>query len=180
VKADKDRESQNGFDGTWIAHPDLEPTARASFQHVLGENDNQKDRQRDDVLADAAALSGADLTEGDTTETGVRLNISVALQYINQWLSGNGAAAINNLMEDAATAEISRAQLWQWIIHAVPLDDGRTITSDLYLELRGEELAILNTDQDQHFDDAAAILDKLVLSDEFVDFLTIPAYQYLD
>ena len=83
-------------------------------------------------------------------------------------------------MEDAATAEISRAQLWQWIIHAVPLDDGRIITSDLYLALRAEELAILNTDQDQHFDDAAAILDKLVLSDEFVDFLTIPAYQYLD
>ena len=180
VKADKDRESQNGFDGTWIAHPDLEPTARASFQQVLGENDNQKDRQRDDVLADAAALSGANLTEGDTTEIGVRLNISVALQYINQWLSGNGAAAINNLMEDAATAEISRAQLWQWIIHSVPLDDGRIITADLYSELRAEELASLTADQDQRFDEAALILDQLVLSEEFVDFLTIPAYQYLE
>ena len=180
VKADKDRESQNGFDGTWIAHPDLEPTARASFQQVLGENDNQKDRQRDDVLADAAALSGANLTEGDTTETGVRLNISVALQYINQWLSGNGAVAINNLMEDAATAEISRAQLWQWIIHSVPLDDGRTITADLYSQLRSEELASLNANEDQHFSEAALILDQLVLSEEFVDFLTIPAYQYLE
>ena len=181
VQSDKDRESGDGFDGTWIAHPDLEPTARAAFGNILGERDNQKDRQRDDVIADASALSAAELTKGEITEEGIRMNISVALQYLNQWLDGNGAAAINNLMEDAATAEISRAQLWQWLRHEVELADGRNMSRSLYEEISQSELASLkSSSSENHFDSAAEILDGLVLNDEFEDFLTLPAYKYLD
>ena len=114
------------------------------------------------------------------TEAGLRLNISVALQYINSWLNGVGAAAINNLMEDAATAEISRGQLWQWIQHGAPLDDGRSVSAELYESLRDEELAALGGDSESRYGDARTILDQLVLNDEFTEFLTLPAYEYLD
>ncbi len=113
---------------------------------------------------------------GTISEAGLRLNISVALQYINAWLNGNGAAAINNLMEDAATAEISRSQLWQWIRQGSKLDDGRTITADLYDQLRTEELAKLGGSAAARYEESTELLDRLVLSPEFVEFLTFPAY----
>ncbi len=110
----------------------------------------------------------------------MRLNISVALQYINAWLNGNGAAAINNLMEDAATAEISRSQMWQWAHHGAKLDDGRAITAELYAMIRAEELGKLGGSGVSRYEEAAELLDGLVLSEEFVEFLTFPAYPYLD
>jgi malate synthase len=114
------------------------------------------------------------------TENGVRTNVSVALQYLASWLGGNGAAAINNLMEDAATAEISRSQLWQWRTHGAILDDGRPMTAELYTSIRDDELATLQLGvPTAPWSDAAELLDELVLSDQFVDFLTIPAYQRL-
>ena len=129
VREDKEREAGDGFDGTWVAHPDLVPVATEIFDRVLGERPNQKERLRDDVQVDAAELLDLRVPGGAITEAGVRNNVSVGLQYLDSWLRGNGAAAINNLMEDAATAEISRAQLWQWIHHGAPLDDGRAVTA---------------------------------------------------
>ena len=129
VREDKQREAGDGSDGTWVAHPDLVPVARAVFDEVLGERPNQKDRLREDVSGHCrTSCSTRALPGGRVTEAGVRTNISVALQYLASWLAGNGAAAINNLMEDAATAEISRAQLWQWRVHRVALDDGRPMS----------------------------------------------------
>ncbi|MEP6469515.1 MAG: malate synthase A, partial [Chloroflexota bacterium] len=118
---------------------------------------------------------------GQITEAGVRTNVSVALQYLASWLAGNGAAAINNLMEDAATAEISRSQLWQWRMHRADLDDGRPMSADLYAAIRDDEIGRLRASApDFRWTDAAALLDDLVLSEEFTDFLTVPAYQLLD
>ncbi|MEO6577796.1 MAG: malate synthase A, partial [Candidatus Limnocylindria bacterium] len=125
VRADKERESSDGFDGTWVAHPDLVSVAREVFDGVLGDRPNQKVSRRPEVDATAAGLIDASVPDGRITESGVRANISVGLAYLASWLAGNGAAAINNLMEDAATAEISRSQLWQWRTNGVPLDDGR-------------------------------------------------------
>jgi malate synthase len=135
---------------------------------------------REDVQADAAALLAIHVPGGQITEVGVRGNISVALQYLNSWLLGNGAAAIYNLMEDAATAEISRAQLWQWSHHGARLDDGRPVDAALYEQIRDEELAALGGADAERYGDAAAILDGLILNGTFLDFLTIPAYEYLD
>ncbi len=180
VRADKQRESTDGFDGTWVAHPDLVNVARDIFETNLGGARNQRERMREDVTVSAAELVSLDESGGSVSETGLRANISVALQYINSWLNGVGAAAINNLMEDAATAEISRGQLWQWIQHSAPLDDGRTITSDLYESLRDDELAALGGASESRFGDAVEILDQLVLNEEFTEFLTLPAYEYLD
>jgi malate synthase len=179
VRDDKHRESTDGFDGTWIAHPDLGPVAREEFGKALGDKPNQRERQRDDVVANAAALANVPETGGSISEEGVRLNVSVALQYLNQWLNGNGAAAINNLMEDAATAEISRAQLWQWLRHNAELTDGRSLTRELYQQIRVEELGELGGANAERYGEAAEILDGLVLEDEFVDFLTLPAYEHL-
>ncbi len=117
VREDKDREASQGFDGTWVAHPDLVPVAMESFDRVLGDRPNQIERQRDDVEARAAALLDVAATPGDVTEDGLRSNVSVGIQYLAAWLHGSGAVAINNLMEDAATAEISRSQIWQWLRH---------------------------------------------------------------
>jgi malate synthase len=135
---------------------------------------------REDVRVTAAQILDVQVPGSKITEAGLRLNISVALQYINAWLNGNGAAAINNLMEDAATAEISRSQLWQWIRQGAKLDDGRTITSDLYDQFRTEELAKLGGSSVQRYEESAELLDKLVLSKEFVEFLTFPAYELLE
>ena len=144
VRDDKRREAGDGFDGTWVAHPDLVPVAMEMFDAVLGDRPHQKDRLREDVHVTAADLLDlADRRAGAITEAGFRGNVSVALQYLNSWLRGNGAAAINNLMEDAATAEISRAQLWQWINAGATLDDGRPITGALYEQVRDEELGKL-------------------------------------
>ncbi len=182
VKQDKERESGDGFDGTWIAHPGLEPVAREAFGAVLDGRPNQKDRLREEVEIDASDLLSLDQTPGDVTEAGVRQNVSVALQYLDAWLGGWGAAAINNLMEDAATAEISRSQLWQWRYNGVELADGRAMSGALYEEIRGEELRKLRDAEldNGHLDDAAELLDRLVLEDDFIGFLTLPGYQKLD
>jgi malate synthase len=141
VREDKEREAGDGFDGSWVAHPDLVPVCQEVFDRVLGDKPNQLDRKRDDVSADAARLLDVAALGGVVTETGLRSNISVGLQYLEAWLRGNGAVAINNLMEDAATAEISRSQVWQWIHNEVRLDDGTLITADLVSKIEDEELA---------------------------------------
>ena len=180
VREDKERESRDGFDGTWVAHPDLVSLATEVFDGVLGAAPHQKDRLRDDVAVMAAQLADIRVESGTITEAGVRLNVSVALQYLDAWLSGNGAAAINNLMEDAATAEISRSQLWQWRTRAVRLADGRIFDGPLYREVRADELARLGGSSVGRLADAAALLDRLVLDDELVEFLTLGAYRLLD
>jgi malate synthase len=180
VREDKQRESSTGFDGTWVAHPDLVPVARQVFDGVLGSRANQKDRTRDDVVATNLDLLSVSIAGGVVTEAGVRANVSVGLAYLASWLAGNGAAAINNLMEDAATAEISRSQLWQWRTHAVMLQDGSTMTAEGYVAIRDEELRKLRSSVlDLPWADAAILLDELVLSDEFAEFLTLGAYPRL-
>ena len=168
VREDKLREAGDGFDGTWVAHPDLVPVALAVFDDVLGERPNQVDRQRDDVSVTAGDLLDVAATPGEVTEEGVRLNISVGIQYIASWLNGVGAAAINNLMEDAATAEISRSQIWQWVHHA-------RISRERVLALVGEELEQLGPE----YDAAAELFAEVALTDEFAEFLTLPAYERL-
>jgi malate synthase len=185
VRDDKRRESADGFDGTWVAHPDLVSLATAIFDGVLGSRAEQRDRRVDEaplgaeVPGDPAALLDLRVDGGQVTEAGARLNVSVALQYLDSWLRGNGAAAINNLMEDAATAEISRSQLWQWRVTGTALDDGRPLTADRYRSIRDEELAALGGAGIGRLGDAAELLDQLVLDDGFVEFLTLPAYDRL-
>jgi malate synthase len=180
VRADKRRESGDGSDGTWVAHPDLVPVAREIFDEVLGERPHQKDRLPEAIVT-AAELLNVEVAGGRVTDAGVRTNVSVALQYLASWLAGNGAAAINNLMEDAATAEISRSQLWQWRVHKVALEDGEPMSADRYTRIRDEELGRLQSSMpDFRWTDAVALLDELVLSDTFAEFLTIPAYARLE
>jgi malate synthase len=179
VSDDKQRESRDGFDGTWVAHPDLVPLATKIFDSVLGSRPNQKDVLREEVAVIARDLLDLRVPGGKVTDTGVRANVSVALQYLDAWLSGDGAAAINNLMEDAATAEISRSQLWQWRTISVILDDGRAMSADLYGAIRENELAALGGRATGRLGDAAELLDRLVLDDEFADFLTLRAYPLL-
>ncbi|MBX7213480.1 MAG: malate synthase A [Thermoflexales bacterium] len=180
VRADKERESGDGFDGTWVAHPDLVPTALACFDAKLGERPHLKERLREEVVPNARALTDFAIPNGTVTEAGVRNNISVGLQYIESWLRGNGAAAINNLMEDAATAEISRSQLWQWLRNAATLADGRAFTPALYAQLRDEEVARIGGLERGRFRDALALLDTLVLAERYEEFLTLPGYRQLD
>ncbi len=177
VTADKEREVRQGYDGTWVAHPDLVPVAMKVFDKALGEKPNQKEVLREDVEVRPEDLRNFEIEGGKITEAGMRLNISVGIQYLNAWLCGNGAAAINNLMEDAATAEISRSQLWQWIHKGATLDDGRTCTLELYREVRDDELAKLP--EGGRLDEAARIFDRLIEDPELKDFLTLPAYQVL-
>jgi malate synthase len=143
VREDKQREVSDGFDGTWVAHPDLVPVAREVFEKALGSRPHQKDRVRGDVSADASRLLDTRVPGGQVTEAGFRNNVNVGLQYLSSWLSGNGAAAIFNLMEDVATAEIARSQLWQWIHNGAKLADGRAATVPLYRQIREEELSRL-------------------------------------
>ncbi|NUM46092.1 MAG: malate synthase A [Anaerolineales bacterium] len=179
VQQDKLRESGDGFDGTWVAHPDLVPVVRPVFEEVLGERPHQKDQLREDVRVTGRDLMNWTIEGGTITEAGVRANINIGMQYLESWLRGVGAAAIYNLMEDTATAEISRAQLWQWIRHGAKMDDGRPVTPELYRQIRAEEFEKLNTPGSK-FEIAAQLLDELVLSDQFIDFLTIPAMDFLD
>jgi len=176
TRADKEREIKDGFDGTWVAHPDLVPVAKEVFDEKLGKP-HQKERLREEVRVEARELQDTKVPGGTITEAGVRNNISVALQYLSAWLGGNGAVAIFNLMEDAATAEISRAQLWQWVQNGAKLADGRLIDRALYEKLRDEELAKLP--DSAQLKQARRILDDLVLG-EFVEFLTLPAYEQLE
>ncbi len=175
VRADKEREAGDGHDGTWVAHPNLVPVAMEVFDRLMP-GKNQLDRQRDDVKVTAAELVA--VPTGTITEAGLRNNISVSVQYLASWLTGNGCVPIFNLMEDAATAEIARSQIWQWIHHDKGvLDDGRPVTVALYTQLLEEELAKL--EGNLPYDRAATLLSSLVTQQEFVEFLTLPGYQQI-
>jgi malate synthase len=190
VREDKRREAGDGFDGTWVAHPDSVEVAMGEFDAVLGERPNQVDRQREDVEVTAGQLLDMASTPGNVTEAGLRSNVNVGIQYISSWLRGNGAAAIYGLMEDAATAEISRSQVWQWIRHGVQLDDGRTVTPELARSVADSELERIRGEigDDEWFEtqgrprESRALFERVALSgnDEFVEFLTLPAYEKLD
>lgn len=178
VSADKRREAGDGFDGTWVAHPDLIPAAEAEFDAVLGDRPNQIDRQRDDVHVTAAQL--LDLRIGrPITEKGVRDNVSVAIRYIEAWLRGLGAVALDDLMEDAATAEISRSQVWQWIHQDRRTEEGDLITADYVERLIAEMLAQTPRTEGDRFDDAAEVFREVALHPEFPAFLTLPASRFL-
>jgi malate synthase len=175
VRDDKSREAGDGFDGSWVAHPDLVPVCQEIFDGVLGAQPNQLSRTRDEVKVTADDLLDIASTPGHATAAGLRTAVDVGVRYIASWLGGNGAAAIHNLMEDAATAEISRAQVWQWVRNAVVLDSGETVTAELVRAVLAEvraELAGL-----AHLDEAAELFDQVALDDDFVDFLTVPAYE---
>jgi malate synthase len=174
VRDDKSREAGDGFDGSWVAHPDLVPICQEVFDGVLGSEPNQLARVRDDVKVTADDLVNVAATPGDATAAGLRAAVDVGVRYIASWLGGNGAAAIHNLMEDAATAEISRAQVWQWVRNSVVLDDGRTVTADLVRSVLAEVRGSLDL---PHLDEAAELFDQVALGDDFVDFLTVPAYE---
>ena len=181
VNEDKNRESGDGFDGTWVAHPDLVPEAKAVFDRVLGDRPHQKDKLRADVRVTPDQLLDVRIEGGRVTANGLRTNVDVALQYLDAWLRGTGAVGIHNLMEDAATAEISRSQLWQWITHRVAMDGSGTMSAEAYRRVREEVVAELRltATEDSRLDDAAALLDELVLG-EWQDFLTLPGYKLLN
>jgi len=182
VRDDKTREAGDGFDGSWVAHPDLVPVCKQVFDGVLGSKPNQLARQRPDVTVTAADLLAFAKTPGGVTEAGLRNNISVALQYLAAWLDGTGAVAIFNLMEDAATAEISRSQIWQWTHNDVVLDDGPPVTKDLVERIIDEELTKIRETSGDTFDtatygQAVALFTEVALADTFAEFLTLPAYE---
>jgi malate synthase len=179
VREDKKREAEAGFDGTWVAHPDVVPVATEEFDRVLGDRRNQIDKQRPDVDVGAADLLDAAATPGEITEAGLRNDVNVGFQYISFWLGGRGAAGINNLMEDAATAEISRSQIWQWIRHG-------KVTRDRVLEVLDEEMAKIRAEvgddvwQQGRPEETRRVFEQVALGDEFPEFLTLPAYELLD
>ena len=176
VAADKQREATDGFDGTWVAHPDLIPTAQAEFDKVLGDRPNQLERTRDEVRVTAAQLLDVASIGGQVTEAGVRDNVTIALRYIESWLRGVGAAAIDNLMEDAATAEISRSQIWQWIHDNTVTAEGRRIDKVWVREVLADVFAGLDRSSSDRFDDALEVFRTAALEPEFPTFLTVGAY----
>jgi malate synthase len=186
VRDDKLRESRDGFDGTWVAHPDLVPVAREVFAEFMGDRANQLDRQRPEVAVEPRELLDLRITDGQITEAGLRSNISIGMQYIESWLRGTGAAAIFNLMEDAATAEISRSQGWQWVHHGATLETGQRVTRELVLNLIQEELETIRQGlsgeavRGNRFDEARRLFEQVALSDRFTEFLTVPAYAHID
>jgi malate synthase len=175
VAADKNREAGDGFDGTWVAHPDLIPVAMAEFDAVLGDRPNQLDRQRPDVEVEASQLIDVHIGR-PITAAGVHANVSVAIRYLEAWLRGLGAVAIDNLMEDAATAEISRSQVWQWIHQDRATEDGTAITREYVEGLITQVLGEVERRDGDRFDDAASIFREVALREEFPAFLTLPAY----
>ncbi|TQS29987.1 malate synthase A [Microbispora sp. KK1-11] len=181
VRADKTRESGDGFDGSWVAHPDLVPICREVFDGVLGDRPNQLDRQREDVHVTAEDLLAVSKTPGEITEAGLRNNVDVGLRYLAAWMGGNGAAAIHNLMEDAATAEISRSQVWQWIHNDITLaDTGAVVTRELAERIIEEELAGIAAGpgyDEKLYAQATALFKEVALDDDFAEFLTLPAYE---
>ena len=176
VRADKTREANDGFDGSWVAHPDLVPVCREVFDSILGSKPNQLDRTREDVVPDDRALINVAATTGTITEQGIRNNIEVGIRYIESWLRGNGAVAIHNLMEDAATAEISRSQLWQWMFASAITDRGEIVTHHWIEELLDEEFARLERFDGDRFEDARDIFEEVTMARDFPSFLTLPAY----
>jgi malate synthase len=183
VRDDKEREAGQGFDGSWVAHPDLVPICEEVFDRVLGDRPNQLDRRRDDVAVSAEQLLDIASVPGERTEAGLRNNVDVALRYLAAWLGGNGAVGIHNLMEDAATAEISRSQVWQWVHNDVQLDTGETVTPELVRRVVDEELAAIRAElgdeafEAGRFDAARELFEQVALADDFVEFLTLPAYE---
>jgi malate synthase len=182
VRDDKTRESRDGFDGSWVAHPDLVPLCREVFDGVLGDKPNQLGKLRDDVHVTAAELLAIDKTPGDVTEAGLRNDVSVGLQYLANWLAGNGAVAIFNLMEDAATAEISRSQIWQWVHNGVALAEGPTVTRALVEQIIGEEFAKIQeqlgaASDGSEYEQARSLFTDVALADDYAEFLTLPAYE---
>jgi malate synthase len=183
VRADKLREVREGHDGTWVAHPALVPVAKDVFDAGMP-GPNQLDRLREDVSASAAAL--VEPPRGTRTEAGLRHNIRVGIQYLEAWLGGQGAVPIYNLMEDAATAEISRTQIWQWIRHRATLDDGRTVTKALVEQCVGEEYARVRDEVGAarfdrgYFPEARQLFEQVATSNDLQEFLTLPAYELLD
>ncbi|MGF1688122.1 malate synthase A [Photobacterium japonica] len=184
IQTDKALEATNGHDGTWVAHPGLASTARAVFDDALGTRANQLDVDRH---ADAPITAAELLTpcDGERTEDGMRHNIRVAVQYIEAWINGNGCVPIYGLMEDAATAEISRASIWQWIKHGKTLSNGQVVTAVLFEQMLYEEMSVLAQElgedvfQQGRYDEAAAMMLRLTTSEELVNFLTLPGYEYL-
>ncbi|WP_369030343.1 malate synthase A [Streptomyces adonidis] len=185
VKADKDREAGDGFDGSWVAHPDLVPIALASFDAVLGDRPNQKDRLREDVHVEAADLIAVDSLKAKPTYDGLVNAVQVGIRYIEAWLRGLGAVAIFNLMEDAATAEISRSQIWQWINADVEFENGEKATPELARKIAAEELANIRAEIGEdafaagHWQQAHDLLLTVALDADYADFLTLPAYEQL-
>ena len=186
VRDDKLREAGDGFDGTWVAHPDLVPTAMEVFDEVLGDRPNQIDRLRDEVEVDAAQLLNTQIEGGVISEAGIRTNVRVGVEYMASWMRGNGAAALYNLMEDAATAEISRSQIWQWVHNRAQLDDGRTLTADLVDQITDEEMEDIRTMVGDEFyatglyEESRRLFETVAIAPEFQEFLTIPAYELID
>jgi malate synthase len=187
VRADKEREATDGFDGTWVAHPDLVPVAMDVFDKALGDKPNQLDKLRPEVSVTADQLLAASQTPGEQTSVGLRTNVDVGIRYIESWLRGMGAAAIHNLMEDAATAEISRSQIWQWVHNDVTLaDTGEQVTADLVRKYADEETEKIrqevgaDTYDSGRFKEARDIFEQVSLADDFAAFLTLPAYDLLD
>ncbi|WP_406724704.1 malate synthase A [Streptomyces sp. GD-15H] len=185
VRADKDREAKDGFDGSWVAHPDLVPIAMEAFDRVLGDKPHQKDRLREDVHVSAADLIAIDSLEAKPTYAGLVNAVQVGIRYIEAWLRGMGAVAIFNLMEDAATAEISRSQIWQWINAGVVLDNGERVTAELARRVAAEELSNIRAETGDeafaagHWQQAHDLLLKVSLDEDYADFLTLPAYEQL-
>jgi malate synthase len=185
VRDDKTRESRDGHDGTWVAHPDLVPLATEVFDEVLGDQPNQVDRKRPDVAVTAENLL-FDTPIPAISRAGVELNVDVAIRYLASWLCGNGAVGINHLMEDAATAEISRSQIWQWTHHGARLEDGRPITADLVRGAADVTCSVLLEDVGEveyarwRFDDARGLFETVALANDFPDFLTTVAYDHLE
>src|SRR5436189_614708 len=186
VRDDKKREAGDGFDGTWVAHPDLVPVATEQFDAVLGERPNQVERQRDDVQVSAGQLLDAASAGDEITEEGLRNDVNVGIQYISSWLRGNGAAAIYNLMEDAATAEIARSQVWQWLRHGAELSNGEKVTREMVERLETEELEKIRGEIGDDFfrtqgrpEESRALFERVALDDDFEEFLTLPAYEEL-
>ncbi|MEU3255223.1 malate synthase A [Streptomyces sp. NPDC006997] len=185
VRADKDREADDGFDGSWVAHPDLVPIAMESFDRVLGDKPHQKDRLREDVHVEAADLIAVDSLDARPTYAGLVNAVQVGIRYIEAWLRGLGAVAIFNLMEDAATAEISRSQIWQWINAGVVLDNGETVTADLARQVAATELAAIRAELGEepfttgNWQQAHDLLLRVALDEDYADFLTLPAYEQL-
>jgi len=180
---DKTREANDGFDGSWVAHPGMVEACREAFDTVLGDRPNQIDRLREDVSVTAADLLDVKSTPGDVTEEGLRNNISVGIQYLESWLRGSGAVGINNLMEDAATAEISRSQVWQWLHNDVELSNGEVVTRNLVERLIEEEMTAIRERVGEdafgegRWEDARATFTEMALADDYADFLTLPAYE---
>ncbi|MEH7093673.1 malate synthase A [Neobacillus vireti] len=184
VRADKEREARDGHDGTWVAHPGLVPVALEVFNREMPTPNQIHTPKQQKITITAADL--LEVPNGTITEDGVRTNINVGIQYVASWLNGKGAAPIHNLMEDAATAEISRAQLWQWIRHPKGiLDDGRKVTAEMYEQFKLEELEKIKLEvgaenfDGGRFTEAVQLFDRLILNDQFIDFLTLPGYQQL-